>query len=35
VQYVAQLPGVTTIIAGTSKWPHMDENLAALSPLKT
>jgi aryl-alcohol dehydrogenase-like predicted oxidoreductase len=30
VQYVLQLPGVSTIIAGTSKWPHMAENIAAL-----
>lgn len=29
VQYVLQLPGVSTVIAGTSKWPHMQENLAA------
>ncbi len=30
VQYVLQLPGVSTIIAGTSKWAHMEENLAAV-----
>jgi aryl-alcohol dehydrogenase-like predicted oxidoreductase len=30
VQYVLSLPGVTTVIAGTSKWSHMAENLAAL-----
>lgn len=30
LQYVLQLPGVSTIIAGTSKWPHMQENIAAL-----
>jgi aryl-alcohol dehydrogenase-like predicted oxidoreductase len=30
VQYVLQLSGVSTIIAGTSKWPHMQENIAAL-----
>ena len=29
VQYVLQLAGVTTVIAGTSKWPHMQENIAA------
>lgn len=29
VQYVLQLPGVSTIIAGTSKWEHMAENIAA------
>lgn len=29
VQYVLQLPGVTTVIAGTSRWPHMQENIAA------
>lgn len=29
VQYVLQLPGVSTVIAGTSKWPHMQENVAA------
>ncbi|MEN6544496.1 MAG: aldo/keto reductase [Armatimonadia bacterium] len=28
VQYVLQLPGVSTVIAGTSKWPHMQENIA-------
>lgn len=30
LQYVLQLPGVSTIIAGTSKWAHMEENLAAV-----
>ncbi len=30
LQYVLQLPGVSTIIAGTGKWPHMQENIAAL-----
>jgi aryl-alcohol dehydrogenase-like predicted oxidoreductase len=30
LQYVLQLSGVSTIIAGTSKWPHMAENIAAL-----
>ncbi len=30
VQYVLQLTGVTTAIAGTSKWPHMQENLGAV-----
>lgn len=30
VQYVLQLPGVTTVIAGTSKWAHMQENIAAV-----
>ena len=30
VQYVLQLQGVTTVIAGTSKWSHMQENIAAL-----
>lgn len=30
MQYVLGLPGVTTIIAGTSKWPHMQENIASL-----
>ncbi len=30
VQYVLQLTGVTTVIAGTSKWPHMQENLGAV-----
>jgi len=30
VQYVLSLPGVSTVIAGTSKWAHMAENLAAL-----
>ena len=30
LQYVLQLPGVSTIIAGTSKWPHMQENIGAL-----
>jgi aryl-alcohol dehydrogenase-like predicted oxidoreductase len=36
VQVVLQLPGVSTIIAGTSKWPHMAENIAALDcPLLT
>ncbi|NPV47278.1 MAG: aldo/keto reductase [Armatimonadetes bacterium] len=29
VQYVLQLPGVSTVIAGTSKWAHMQENIAA------
>jgi len=29
VQYVLQLSGVTTVIAGTSKWAHMAENIAA------
>jgi aryl-alcohol dehydrogenase-like predicted oxidoreductase len=30
LQYVLQLPGISTIIAGTSKWPHMQENVSAL-----
>lgn len=30
LQYVLQLPRVSTIIAGTSKWGHMAENIAAL-----
>jgi len=30
IQYVLQLQGVSTIIAGTSNWTHMQENLAAL-----
>ncbi|MBI3946439.1 MAG: aldo/keto reductase, partial [Armatimonadetes bacterium] len=30
VQYVLQLPGVSTVIAGTSKWRHMAENIAAV-----
>ncbi len=30
VQYVLQLTGVTTVIAGTSKWAHMEENIAAV-----
>lgn len=30
MQYVLQLQGVTTVIAGTSKWSHMQENIAAL-----
>ena len=30
VQYVLSLAGVSTVIAGTSKWSHMQENLAAL-----
>ena len=30
VQYVLQLAGVTTVIAGTSKWAHMEENIAAV-----
>ncbi len=30
VQYVLQLTGVTTVIAGTSKWSHMKENIAAV-----
>lgn len=30
IQYVLQLPGVSTVIAGTSKWAHMAENIAAL-----
>jgi aryl-alcohol dehydrogenase-like predicted oxidoreductase len=28
VQYVLQLPGVSTVVAGTSKWAHMQENIA-------
>lgn len=31
VQYVLQLPGVSTVIAGTGNWTHMAENLGALS----
>lgn len=30
MQFVLGLPGVSTVIAGTSKWPHMQENIAAL-----
>ena len=30
VQYVAELPGVSTVITGTTKWPHMQENIAAV-----
>jgi aryl-alcohol dehydrogenase-like predicted oxidoreductase len=30
IQYVLQLPGVTAVIAGTSKWAHMEENIAAV-----
>ncbi len=30
IQYVLGLPGVSTVIAGTSKWTHMRENIAAL-----
>ncbi len=30
VQYVLSLPGVSTVIAGTSKWPHMQENIATV-----
>jgi len=30
IQYVLHLFGVTTVIAGTSKWPHMEENIAAV-----
>lgn len=30
IQYVLQLPGVSTVIAGTSKWAHMAENIAAV-----
>jgi len=30
VQYVLQLPGVSVALAGTSKWPHMAQDLAAL-----
>ena len=30
VQYVLQLEGVTNVIAGTSKWSHMQENIAAV-----
>lgn len=30
VQYVLQLAGVTTVIAGTSKWGHMAENIATV-----
>jgi aryl-alcohol dehydrogenase-like predicted oxidoreductase len=30
LQYVLQLPGVSTVIAGTSKWQHMQENINAL-----
>lgn len=30
VQYVLQLTGVTCVIAGTSKWSHMRENIAAV-----
>lgn len=30
VQYVLQLCGVSTVIAGTSKWPHMQENIGAV-----
>lgn len=33
VQYVLQLSGVSTVIAGTSKWKHMQENLEALNRL--
>ncbi len=33
VQYVLQLTGVTTVIAGTSKWPHMQENVATVDCL--
>lgn len=29
IQYVLQFPGVSTVIAGTSKWRHMQENIAA------
>jgi aryl-alcohol dehydrogenase-like predicted oxidoreductase len=29
VQYVLQFQGVSTLIAGTGKWPHMQENIAA------
>ena len=31
VQYVLQLKGVSTIIAGSSNWSHMQENIAALA----
>ncbi len=30
IQSVLRLPGVSTVIAGTSKWGHMQENIAAL-----
>ena len=30
VQYVLQLQGVSTVIAGTRQWAHMRENIAAL-----
>lgn len=30
IQYVLQLSGVSTVIAGTSKWAHMAENIAAV-----
>jgi len=30
VQYVLQLEGVTNVIAGTSNWAHMQENIAAV-----
>lgn len=30
VQYVLQLPGVSTVIAGTRQWAHMRENIGAL-----
>lgn len=30
VQYVLQLPGVSNVIAGTSKWAHMQENIATV-----
>lgn len=30
IQYVLRLPGVSTVIAGTSKWSHMQENIAAV-----
>jgi aryl-alcohol dehydrogenase-like predicted oxidoreductase len=30
VQFVLQLPGVSTVVAGTGKWPHMRENIGAI-----
>ena len=30
VQFVLQFKGVSTVIAGTSKWNHMQENIAAI-----